>query len=80
MVFVIQNTQNRDQSAIQIKLDELIRATKEAQDSLLDLEEMDDKDLERLRGDYERLAKAARRRNGDDVPCPNGPDQEDARG
>jgi low affinity Fe/Cu permease len=57
MVFVIQNTQNRDTIAMQIKLDELIRVTRSASNTLLDLEELDDQELERLRQDYERLAQ-----------------------
>lgn len=61
MVFLIQNTQNRDTGAIQIKLDELIRATRGAHNVLLDLEEMEDDAIERLRQDYEQLASAARR-------------------
>jgi low affinity Fe/Cu permease len=68
MVFLIQNTQNRDTAAIQIKLDELIRAIEGAQNALLDLEEMEDCDLERIRGDYEALAAVARdelRKSGD---------------
>jgi len=60
MVFLIQNTQNRDTNAIQIKLDELIRAVDGAHNALLDLEELDDKDLERIRGNYEKLAALAR--------------------
>ena len=60
MVFLIQNTQNRDSEAIQIKLDELIRATKGAHNALLDLEELDDHELIRIRDDYERLAERAR--------------------
>ena len=60
MVFLIQNTQNRDTAAIQIKLDELIRAVEGAQNALLDMEEMDDSDLERIRQEYESLAAAAR--------------------
>jgi low affinity Fe/Cu permease len=60
MVFVIQNTQNRDTIAMQIKLDELIRVTKKARNVLLDLEELDDETLEKLRRDYERLAEAGR--------------------
>jgi low affinity Fe/Cu permease len=60
MVFVIQNTQNRDTIAMQIKLDELIRVTKKARNVLLDLEELDDETLEKLRKDYERLAEAGR--------------------
>jgi low affinity Fe/Cu permease len=62
MVFVIQNTQNRDTAAIQVKLDELIRATKGAHNALLDLEELDDATLERYLRRYEELAAGARAR------------------
>jgi low affinity Fe/Cu permease len=66
MVFLIQNTQNRDSEAIQVKLDELIRSTRGAHLALLDLEELDDKDLNRICNDYRQLAKEARKdlRNG----------------
>ena len=57
MVFVIQNTQNRDTMAMQIKLDELIFVTQKARNTLMNLEELDDQELERLRQDYERLAQ-----------------------
>jgi low affinity Fe/Cu permease len=60
MVFLIQNTQNRDTAAIQLKLDELIRATKGAHNALLDLEELDEKMLEAFRVRYEKLATEAR--------------------
>jgi low affinity Fe/Cu permease len=60
MVFLIQNTQNRDTQALQLKLDELIRVTKGARNRMLDLEEMDEDHLERLRQIYERLANQAR--------------------
>jgi low affinity Fe/Cu permease len=60
MVFVIQNTQNRDTEAIQIKLDELIRATQGAHNVLLDLEEMEEDHLNRFRSRYEILAREAR--------------------
>jgi low affinity Fe/Cu permease len=60
MVFLIQNTQNRDSEAMQIKLDELIRSTQKADAALLDLEELDDDELDSIRQDYERLAEAAR--------------------
>jgi low affinity Fe/Cu permease len=62
MVFVIQNTQNRDTAAIQIKLDELIRATQGAHNALLDLEELDDEQLAQHLRRYEELAAAARKR------------------
>jgi low affinity Fe/Cu permease len=60
MVFLIQNTQNRDTVALQVKLDELIRTAKGAHTVLLDLEELEDKELERIRAEYERLAERAR--------------------
>src|ERR1700742_5149382 len=60
MVFLIQNTQNRDTAAMQIKLDELIRALSGAHNALLDLEELDEKDLTRFRKRYEQLAEKAR--------------------
>jgi low affinity Fe/Cu permease len=60
MVFLIQNTQNRDTEALQIKLDELIRSIEGAHNALLDLEELDDAELEEIRGDYLKLAEAAR--------------------
>jgi low affinity Fe/Cu permease len=60
MVFIIQSTQNRDTAAIQLKLDELIRATQGAHNALLDLEEIDDAQFERYRRSYEKLAAAAR--------------------
>ncbi|HZF28669.1 MAG TPA: low affinity iron permease family protein [Gammaproteobacteria bacterium] len=60
MVFLIQNTQTRDTEAMQIKLDELIRATHGAHNALLDLEELEDEKLESFRDRYEALAKAAR--------------------
>src|SRR5687767_2853973 len=61
MVFLIQNTQNRDSEAIQVKLDELIRAVEGAHLALLDLEELEEKDLDRICNDYRELAKQARR-------------------
>jgi low affinity Fe/Cu permease len=60
MVFLIQNTQNRDTEAIQVKLDELIRATQGAHNALLDLEELDEDVLEAFRRKYQALASAAR--------------------
>jgi low affinity Fe/Cu permease len=60
MVFLIQNTQNRDTQEIHLKLDELIRATKGARNVLLNLEELDDKQLGRLKAVYDRLGHKAR--------------------
>ncbi len=60
MVFLIQNTQNRDAVAMQIKLDELIRATRGAENSLLDLEELTEEELDKFRKTYEALAERAR--------------------
>jgi low affinity Fe/Cu permease len=62
MVFLIQNTQNRDTEAIQLKLDELIRATQGAHNALLNLEEIDDEQLARYQASYRKLAAAARRK------------------
>ncbi|MEO5620706.1 MAG: low affinity iron permease family protein [Cypionkella sp.] len=69
MVFLIQNTQNRDTQAIQIKLDEIIRSTKGAHNALLDLEELDERTLEAFRDKYEALAAAARNQ-ADDTDTP----------
>ncbi|UWX03875.1 low affinity iron permease family protein [Pseudoxanthomonas sp. NC8] len=62
MVFLIQHTQNADTTALHLKLDELIRVTRAADNTLLNMEELDEKELEALRRKYEALAdKAARR-------------------
>ena len=61
MVFLIQNTQNRDSIAVQLKLDELIRAMQGAHNALLDLEELTESDLEKIRSTYRTLAMSARR-------------------
>ena len=60
MVFLIQNTQSRDTEAIQVKLDELIRATQGAHNVLLDVEDLDEVELDALRQQYLALARRAR--------------------
>lgn len=55
IVFLIQNTQNRDAKAIHLKLDELLRATHEARDSLMDVENVSDEELERLHREFQEL-------------------------
>lgn len=75
MVFLIQSTQNRDTEAMQLKLDELIRATRGAHNTLLDLERMEDRELKRFLDRYALLARQAREDAGDedtgspDVDC-----------
>lgn len=73
MVFLIQNTQNRDTEAIQVKLDELIRATQGAHNALLDLEELEGETLDAFRFKYQALASLARaelERGGKDTDTP----------
>ena len=76
MVFLIQNTQNRDSATVQLKLDELIRAVSGAHNALLDLEELTEQDLEQLRARFEALAQHARadlRRGLEDTGTPDVP-------
>jgi low affinity Fe/Cu permease len=60
MVFLIQSTQNRDSEAMQVKLDEIIRSIQGAKNELLDLEELEEEELDRIRDSYEALAREAR--------------------
>ena len=64
MVFLIQNTQNRDAKAAHLKLDELIRALKSARNELIDLEKLGDEDLTSLEKQFELLRKKAERMEG----------------
>jgi len=73
MVFLIQNTQYRDAEAIQVKLDELIRLSKGGHNALLDLEELEEEELDRIRRSYARIAEQARdrlRRGESDTDVP----------
>jgi low affinity Fe/Cu permease len=60
MVFLIQCTQNRDAEAVQVKLDEIIRAIGNAKNELLDLEELEEDELNKVKETYEEMARAAR--------------------
>ena len=60
MVFLLQSTQNRDTEAIQVKLDEIIRAIGNAKNELLDLEELEEGELDRIKQTYQEMAKNAR--------------------
>ena len=62
MVFLIQNSQNGDTSAVQLKLDELLRAGREAKNTLINLEELTEEDLRRIKERYAALAKTARQK------------------
>ncbi len=61
MVFLIQNTQNRDTEALQLKLDELIRVSRQARDSLIDTEDLPEQEVERIRKEFRREGEGARR-------------------
>jgi low affinity Fe/Cu permease len=63
MVFLIQNSQNRDGEALQLKLDELIRIQKKANNALMDLEDLSEADLEEVRSQFVRLAEEKRKRD-----------------
>jgi low affinity Fe/Cu permease len=63
MVFLIQNTQNRDAKAVHLKLDEIIRALKGARNELVDLEKLSDEDLAALEQQFERVRKKAENHN-----------------
>ena len=73
MVFLIQSTQNRDGKAVQVKLDELIRVSSGAHVALLDLEELEDEELDRICAQYEELAERARRALRQGKPETNAP-------
>ena len=59
MLFLIQNTQNRDSKAMQLKLDEVVRAVQGARNELVNLEELSDEDLTKLEGQFKRVREKA---------------------
>ena len=66
MIFLVRSAQNRESEAVQLKLDELIRATKEARNTLLDIEELSEAELDRIKTRFERLARKAREESNPD--------------
>jgi low affinity Fe/Cu permease len=71
MVFVIQNSQNLDTSAIQLKLDELLRAGREAKNTLINLEDLTEEDLRRIKERYADLGEAARSKGDEPLSAPS---------
>src|ERR1700682_3265833 len=71
MIFLIQNTQNRDSTALQLKVDELLRAVRGAQNAFINLEGLKEEDLTRLKERYAALAESARSESGS-PSCPEG--------
>jgi low affinity Fe/Cu permease len=65
MIFLVQNSQNRDTTALQLKLDELIRVTKDARPTLLDLEALPQEDLAKLQKEYQQIAARRRAESGE---------------
>ena len=77
MVFLIQNTQNRDTEALQVKLDELLRVTQGAHTALLDLEELEEAELDQIHTSYAKLAQQAREKLRQGEPDTNVPELAD---
>ena len=71
MVFLIQNTQNRDARAINLKLDELIRAIDKARDQMMNIEKLSDMELDSLEAQFDRIRSAGARREGRAGPATN---------
>jgi low affinity Fe/Cu permease len=65
MVFLIQNTQNRDAKALHLKLDEVLRSLKAARNTMIDLEDCTDEELDKLQREFERLRRTALRRSNE---------------
>jgi len=79
MVFLIQNAQNRDATVFHLKLDELIRAVREARTELVDMEDLSEEQIERLRAQFTRLRKRAEAGGGDET-APGSPGGNPQRG
>jgi low affinity Fe/Cu permease len=78
MVFLIQNTQNRESAAVQLKLDELLRAMRGARNAFINLEDLTEEDLDSLKVSYAALAEKARSRSGlAPTPGPGAPEPEE---
>jgi low affinity Fe/Cu permease len=77
MVFLIQNTQNRDAAAMQIKLDELVRSVHGAHNRVVNLEDLSDEELERVKLHYAALAEQARELSGRGQPDTDSPEIDD---
>jgi len=77
MVFLVQNTQNRDGAAVQLKLDELIRAMQGAHNAFLDLEELTEEELTIIRDKYQALAERARQNRLQGLLDVDTPDMDD---
>ena len=75
MVFLVQNTQNRDTTALQLKLDELIRVTRDARPTLLDLEDLSQEELRELQVGYQDIARGARGKGGANHSAGEGQDK-----
>jgi low affinity Fe/Cu permease len=78
MVFLIQNSQNRDTVAMQLKLDELVRSIKAARNTVLNLEELEEHELERLLKKYQKIGSDARRKTIVEPPAPPKGEHEEA--
>ena len=80
MVFLIQNTQNRDSQALHLKLDELIRAIKGARNTLLDLDDLSDEELEKIRANFAKIAAQAKNGRNADEAAPRAAPERSNRG
>lgn len=78
MVFIIQNTQNRDNEAVQLKLDELIRSIKNARNSMMDLEELSDEELNEIQNQFNEICTRRANQNPDNSQAGNSSQDDDS--